>query len=203
MAPKTAVDRSKSKGKKVANSSHEPGVLPTFFVIYPSTPLPQRGDLGADERGLEEADLLSDPSVSTFRRMITDAPLESINREPIVKPVLLFGDSSEDPDLLDIGTYEWLRTGEENDIDCRRQQRAKAGTLKGATLIELARGSEASGICRLQPKAEAGVRKVASECCRDDLNSSNGAQWNALHSKKSAPNHSCDPAEQNAQYSRL
>ncbi|ONK60526.1 uncharacterized protein A4U43_C08F19440 [Asparagus officinalis] len=106
MAPKTAVDRIKSKGKKVAGSSHEPGVLPTFLVIYPSTPLPQRVDLGADgtqmisihprysdlesiplfgEWGLEEVDLLSDPSVSTFRRMITDAPLESINREPIVK----------------------------------------------------------------------------------------------------------------------
>ncbi|ONK78164.1 uncharacterized protein A4U43_C02F15180 [Asparagus officinalis] len=106
MAPKTAVDRSKSKGKKVAGSSHEPGVLPTFSVTYPSSPLPQRGDLGADE----EVDLLSDPSVFTFRRMITDAPLESINREPIVKLVLLFGDSSEDPDLLDIRTYEWLRT---------------------------------------------------------------------------------------------
>ncbi|ONK63025.1 uncharacterized protein A4U43_C07F10620 [Asparagus officinalis] len=96
MAPKTAVDRSK--------------------VIYPSTPLPQRGDLRADgtqtivihphysildsiplfrERGIEEVDLLSDPPVSTFRRMITNAPLESINREPIMKPVLLFEDSSE------------------------------------------------------------------------------------------------------------
>ncbi|ONK56585.1 uncharacterized protein A4U43_C10F10390 [Asparagus officinalis] len=101
------------------------------LVIYPSTPLPQRGDLGTDvtqtiaihphysilesiplfgEWGIKEVDLLSDPSVSTFRRMITNAPLESINREPIVKPILLFGDSSEDPDLLDIGTYEWLRT---------------------------------------------------------------------------------------------
>ncbi|ONK68292.1 uncharacterized protein A4U43_C05F9730 [Asparagus officinalis] len=48
MAPKTAVDRSKSKGKKVAGSSHESAALPTFSVIYPSTPLPQRGDLGAD-----------------------------------------------------------------------------------------------------------------------------------------------------------
>ncbi|ONK72434.1 uncharacterized protein A4U43_C04F19390 [Asparagus officinalis] len=89
MAPKTVVDRSKSKGKKVAGSSHEPGVLPTFSVVYPSTPLPQRGDLGVDgtqtttihphysalesiplfgERGPEEVDPLSEPSVSTFRR---------------------------------------------------------------------------------------------------------------------------------------
>ncbi|ONK72701.1 uncharacterized protein A4U43_C04F22220 [Asparagus officinalis] len=84
MAPKTAVDRSKSKDKKVAGSSHEPGILPSFLVTYPSTPLPQRGDLGVEgtqtttihpryyalesiplfgERGLEEVDLLSDPSV--------------------------------------------------------------------------------------------------------------------------------------------
>ncbi|ONK54935.1 uncharacterized protein A4U43_UnF9520, partial [Asparagus officinalis] len=131
MAPKTVVDLSKSKGKKAAGSSHEPAALPTFSVVYPFVPLPQRGDLGADstqvaaihpyysalesiplfgERGPEEVDLLSEPSVSTFRRMITDVPLESINREPIVKPVLLVGDSSEDPDLLDIETYECLRT---------------------------------------------------------------------------------------------
>ncbi|ONK55432.1 uncharacterized protein A4U43_UnF3420 [Asparagus officinalis] len=102
MAPKTAIDRSKSKGKKVVGSSHEPSVLPTFSVIYPSTPLPQHGNLRADgtqiiaihphystlksiplfgEWGLEEVDLLSDPSVSTFRRMITDAPLEFINHD--------------------------------------------------------------------------------------------------------------------------
>ncbi|ONK64723.1 uncharacterized protein A4U43_C07F29200 [Asparagus officinalis] len=111
MAPKTAVDRSNSKGKKVAGSSHKPAALPTFSVVYPSIPLPQCGDLGADstqavadhpyysalesiplfgEQGPEEVDLLSEPSVSTFRHMITDAPLESINRELIVKPVLLF-----------------------------------------------------------------------------------------------------------------
>ncbi|ONK56759.1 uncharacterized protein A4U43_C10F12590 [Asparagus officinalis] len=106
MAPKTAVDQSKRKGKKVAGSSHEPTALPTFSVVYPSIPLPQRSDLGADstqavathphysalesiplfgERGSKEVDLLSEPLVSTFRRMITDASLESINREPIVK----------------------------------------------------------------------------------------------------------------------
>ncbi|ONK72578.1 uncharacterized protein A4U43_C04F20870 [Asparagus officinalis] len=48
MAPKTVVDRSKSKGKKVTDSSHKPGILPTFSVTYPSTPLPQHGDLRAD-----------------------------------------------------------------------------------------------------------------------------------------------------------
>ncbi|ONK72962.1 uncharacterized protein A4U43_C04F25430 [Asparagus officinalis] len=48
MAPKTAVDRSKNKGKKVVGSLHEPTVLPTFLVVYPSIPLPQHGDLGAD-----------------------------------------------------------------------------------------------------------------------------------------------------------
>ncbi|ONK61254.1 uncharacterized protein A4U43_C08F27800 [Asparagus officinalis] len=48
MAPKTAINRNKSKGKKDAGSSHKPGVLPTFSVVYPSTPLPQRGDLRAD-----------------------------------------------------------------------------------------------------------------------------------------------------------
>ncbi|ONK78895.1 uncharacterized protein A4U43_C01F750 [Asparagus officinalis] len=111
MAPKTAVDRSK--------------------VVYPSVPLPQHGDLGVDgtqvaathphystlksiplfgEWEPEEVDLHSEPSIFTFRRMITNAPLESINRKHIVKPILLFGDSSEDPDLLDIETYEWFKT---------------------------------------------------------------------------------------------
>ncbi|ONK64334.1 uncharacterized protein A4U43_C07F24600 [Asparagus officinalis] len=91
MAPKTVVDRSKSKGKKVTDSSHEPSILPSFSVTYPSTPLPQHGDLEANgtqtttihpcyyalesiplfgERGLEEVDLLSDPSVSTFRQTL-------------------------------------------------------------------------------------------------------------------------------------
>ncbi|ONK80323.1 uncharacterized protein A4U43_C01F16380 [Asparagus officinalis] len=95
MAPKTAVDRSKSKGKKVAGSLHEPGVLPSFSVIYPSTPLPQHGDLRADgtqtiaihpyystlesiplfgEWALEEVDLLFDPSVSTFRQTLQRIP---------------------------------------------------------------------------------------------------------------------------------
>ncbi|ONK64756.1 uncharacterized protein A4U43_C07F29540 [Asparagus officinalis] len=85
MTPKTAVDRSKSKGKKIADSSHEPD---SYSI------------------------LLHFLNMAILERMAydTDAPLESINREPIVKPVLLFGDSSEDPDLLDIGTYEWLRT---------------------------------------------------------------------------------------------
>ncbi|ONK76235.1 uncharacterized protein A4U43_C03F25420 [Asparagus officinalis] len=131
MAPKTAVDRSKGKDKKVVGSSHEPNVLPTFSVVYPSIPLPQRGDLGADgtqvaathphystiesiplfeKREPEEVDLLSKPSISTFRHMIIDALLESINHEHIMKLVLLFEGSSEDPDLLDIRTYEWFRT---------------------------------------------------------------------------------------------
>ncbi|ONK72381.1 uncharacterized protein A4U43_C04F18820 [Asparagus officinalis] len=48
MTPKTTMDRSKGKGKKVVGSSHEPNVLPTFSVVYPSVPLPQHGDLGAD-----------------------------------------------------------------------------------------------------------------------------------------------------------
>ncbi|ONK58289.1 uncharacterized protein A4U43_C09F10640 [Asparagus officinalis] len=94
MAPKTAVDRSKSKGKKAA------AIHPHYSALE-SIPL-------FVEREPEEVDLLSEPSISTFRRMITNTPLESINREPIVKHVFLFGDSSEDPDLLDIGTYEWF-----------------------------------------------------------------------------------------------
>ncbi|ONK80190.1 uncharacterized protein A4U43_C01F14900 [Asparagus officinalis] len=115
MAPKTAVGRSKGKGKKVIGSSHEPAILPAFSVVYPSVPIPQRGDLGADgtqvaaihshysileciplfgEREQEEVALLSEPLISIFRCMITDAPLESINYEHIVKLVLLFGDSS-------------------------------------------------------------------------------------------------------------
>ncbi|ONK60062.1 uncharacterized protein A4U43_C08F13790 [Asparagus officinalis] len=49
MSLQTAVDRSKSKGKKVAGSSYEPVALPTFSVIYPSIPLPQCGDLRADD----------------------------------------------------------------------------------------------------------------------------------------------------------
>ncbi|ONK63979.1 uncharacterized protein A4U43_C07F20870 [Asparagus officinalis] len=48
MAPKIAVDRSKGKGKKAVGSSHEPNVLPAFSVVYPSVPLSQCSDLGAD-----------------------------------------------------------------------------------------------------------------------------------------------------------
>ncbi|ONK72615.1 uncharacterized protein A4U43_C04F21250 [Asparagus officinalis] len=100
-------------------------------VVYPSILIPQHGDLRANgtqvaathshystlesiplfvEWEQEEVDLLSETLIFTFRHMITDAPLESINCEHIVKHVLLFGDSSEDPNLLDIGTYEWFRT---------------------------------------------------------------------------------------------
>ncbi|ONK68785.1 uncharacterized protein A4U43_C05F15970 [Asparagus officinalis] len=129
MAPKTAAN--KGKGKRVAGASDDPTVSSTFLVVHPSIPIPQHGAFGADgtqtteydfyysslesismfgDQGQEELQLLSEPSISTFRRLVTDSPLESINCDHIVKPAFLFGDSSEDPVLLNFGTYRWLRT---------------------------------------------------------------------------------------------
>ncbi|ONK56490.1 uncharacterized protein A4U43_C10F9290 [Asparagus officinalis] len=103
MALKIAVDRSKGKGKKVVASSHEPDALSAFSVAATHPHYSSVGSIPLfGEREPEEVDLLSEPSTSTFRRIITDAPLESINREHIVMPVFLFRDALEDPDLLDI-----------------------------------------------------------------------------------------------------
>ncbi|ONK61791.1 uncharacterized protein A4U43_C08F33620 [Asparagus officinalis] len=130
MAPKTAVN--KGKGKRVVGPSDDPAVSSAFLVVHPSVPIPPQGAFGVDgtqameydfhyssfegipmfgDREQEELELLSEPSISTFRHLITDAPLESINRDQIVKHVFLFGDSSEDPVLLELGTYRWLRRG--------------------------------------------------------------------------------------------
>ncbi|ONK66188.1 uncharacterized protein A4U43_C06F5100 [Asparagus officinalis] len=121
MAPKTAVN--KGKGKKVAGPSYDPADSSVFSIVHPSVPIPLHGAFGADgtqtmeydfhysslegipmfgDREQEELGLLFEPSISTFRRLITDAPLELINRDHIVKPVFLFGDSSEDPVLLEL-----------------------------------------------------------------------------------------------------
>ncbi|ONK67026.1 uncharacterized protein A4U43_C06F14760 [Asparagus officinalis] len=129
MAPKTVVN--KGKGKKVAGPSDDPVASSAFSVVHPSVLIPQHGAFGADgtqmmeydfhysslegilmfgDQEQEELRLLSEPSISTFRRLITDAPLESINRDYIVKPIFLFGDFSEDLVLLELGTYRWLRT---------------------------------------------------------------------------------------------
>ncbi|ONK80970.1 uncharacterized protein A4U43_C01F23830 [Asparagus officinalis] len=129
MASKTVIN--KGKGKKVVGASNDPAASSAFSVVHPPIPIPQHDAFRADgtqvmeydfhysplesmpmfrDREQEELGLLSEPSISTFRRLITDAPLESINRDHIVKLVFLFGDSSEDPVLLELGTYRWLRT---------------------------------------------------------------------------------------------
>ncbi|ONK66434.1 uncharacterized protein A4U43_C06F7970 [Asparagus officinalis] len=48
MAPKTAIDRSKGKGKKVIGASDDPAFSSAFSVVYPSIPIPQQGAFGAD-----------------------------------------------------------------------------------------------------------------------------------------------------------
>ncbi|ONK70089.1 uncharacterized protein A4U43_C05F30120 [Asparagus officinalis] len=124
MTPKTAVN--KGKGKKVAGSSDNSAASPAFSVMHPSVPIPHHGAFRSDgtqameydlhysfledismfrDQGQEEIRLLSEPSISTFRHLMTDAPLESVDRDHIMKPVFLFGDSSEDLDLLELGTY--------------------------------------------------------------------------------------------------
>ncbi|ONK67283.1 uncharacterized protein A4U43_C06F18530 [Asparagus officinalis] len=96
------------------------------LVVHPSIPISLHGAFGVDDtqameydfhysslegipmfgdREQEELKLLSEGSISTFRCLITDAPLESINRDQIMKPVFLYEDSSEDPVLLELGTY--------------------------------------------------------------------------------------------------
>ncbi|ONK77765.1 uncharacterized protein A4U43_C02F10300 [Asparagus officinalis] len=129
MASKTVV--SKDKSKKVAGPSDDPTALPAFSAVHPYVPIPQHGGFGADgtqsmeydshysslgnipmfgDGEQEELQLLSEPSISTFRRLITDAPLESLDHDHIAKLVFLFGESSEDPNLLEVGIYRWLRT---------------------------------------------------------------------------------------------
>ncbi|ONK72067.1 uncharacterized protein A4U43_C04F15350 [Asparagus officinalis] len=129
MAPKITVN--KGKGKKVADPPDDFTVSPAFLVLHPSAPFPQYSAFGVDgtqameydlhysslenipmfrDQGHKELQVLSEPSISTFRYLITDAPLESVDPDYIVKPTFLFGDSSEDPVLLESGTYRWLRT---------------------------------------------------------------------------------------------
>ncbi|ONK67331.1 uncharacterized protein A4U43_C06F19040 [Asparagus officinalis] len=124
MAPK--ITAHKGKGKGITGPLDDPAVSSAFLVVHPFVLVPPHGAFGADgtqameynfhysslegipmfgDREQEELELLSEPSISTFGRLITDAPLESINRDQIIKLVFLFGDSSEDPFLLELSTY--------------------------------------------------------------------------------------------------
>ncbi|ONK73219.1 uncharacterized protein A4U43_C04F28590 [Asparagus officinalis] len=128
MAPKIAENKGRDKG--IAGPSDDLAIPFVFSVVHPSVLIPPHGAFGVDgtqameydflysslegthifgDQEQEELELLFEPSISTFRCLITDAPLESINYYQIVKHVFLFGDSSEGPILLELGTYQWLR----------------------------------------------------------------------------------------------
>ncbi|ONK68183.1 uncharacterized protein A4U43_C05F8490 [Asparagus officinalis] len=143
MAPKTVVN--KGKGKGVTGPSDDPAVSSAFSIVHLSVPIPPHGAFGADgtqameydfhysslegipmfgDREQEELELLSEPSISIFRHLITDAPLESISCDQIVKHVFLFGDSSKDLILLELGTYQWLRTMNNRNMYLPQMERA-------------------------------------------------------------------------------
>ncbi|ONK54955.1 uncharacterized protein A4U43_UnF9290 [Asparagus officinalis] len=129
MAPKTTA--SKGKGKKAASSSGEAVALPVFSVLHSSALIPPHGDIGSDntqtrieyphypmlenllvfhDQSQEEFHILFEPSSATLRRLITDASLETADQSRIPKPNFLFGDPTEDPDVLDFREYRWFRT---------------------------------------------------------------------------------------------
>ncbi|ONK68188.1 uncharacterized protein A4U43_C05F8560 [Asparagus officinalis] len=129
MAPKIAADR--GKDKKVTDSSGEASALPVFSVLYSSAPIPPRGDIGSNNtqtgtyyshypmlenlpvflyRSREVFHLLYEPSSATLRCLIMDASLEIVDQSLVPKPALLFSDSIEDLDVLDLEESRWLRT---------------------------------------------------------------------------------------------
>ncbi|ONK56724.1 uncharacterized protein A4U43_C10F12100 [Asparagus officinalis] len=78
------------------------GTNHSHFPMFENLPIFQN-------QSQEELHILSELSSAILRRLITDASLEIVDRSHISKPIFLFGDYTEDPDVLDIRGYRWVK----------------------------------------------------------------------------------------------